>query len=636
MLLDDIRFAVSGPLPFSFVYGGDPAEAVLSGWAMEHEERRSDGRLSSTTTWTDPASGLRVRCHSAHFSEFPALEWMLEFENTGSADTPIIEDVLPLDLQLDAPLDGPAPYWLHRTNGAPSDETDYEPSRLPVWHWQPRRFGPGDGRSSNGCLPFFKVETRAGSVVIAIGWSGQWSAAFEASDEGVLHMAAGMQRTHFRLHPGEHVRTPRILLLEWQGDTVDANNQFRRLIYRHYAARRGDAEPLPVLFSNTCFTRAGAWLNECNADNQISLIDAYAPLGLEAVITDAGWFEGGWPLGAGNWTPRRDAYPEGIAPVARAALDRAMAYGLWFEPERVVAGTSLHMEHPDWVLTDGQDGQRTLLANFGLPEVRDHFLRIVGGFMDLPGFRVYRQDFNLSPLAYWRHTDAPDRQGISEMRYIAGLYDYWDRIIAAWPDSLREECASGGRRIDLETVMRFHIHQDSDYWFQDDTDQCQVWGLSQYLPNSLFTTPISRLDDYTFRSVVATSVCVGWIADSPDFDHARAAELLERYRALRHLIVGDWYPLLPYSRLATDWMAMQWHRPDLGAGIVLVFRRAESPYPIAELALRGLETGATYELASERTGVATRATGDVLLRAFTVEMPERRSSDMIIYRRLDL
>jgi hypothetical protein len=30
-----------------------------------------------------------------------------------------------------------------------------------------------------------------------------------------------------------------------------------------------------------------------------------------------------------------------------------------------------------------------------------------------PGFRVYRQDFNMDPLAYWQHNDASDRQGIT-------------------------------------------------------------------------------------------------------------------------------------------------------------------------------------------------------------------------------
>ena len=55
--------------------------------------------------------------------------------------------------------------------------------------------------------------------------------------------------------------------------------------------------------------------------------------------------------------------------------------------------------------------------------------------MELPGFRVYRQDFNMDPLPYWRHNDTEDRQGITEIRYIEGVYAYWDRIRATWPDA---------------------------------------------------------------------------------------------------------------------------------------------------------------------------------------------------------
>jgi alpha-galactosidase len=182
-----------------------------------------------------------------------------------------------------------------------------------------------------------------------------------------------------------------------------------------------------------------------------------------------------------------------MGPVAQAAKDVGMIYGLWFEPERVMAGTTVQTQHPEWCL--GVQGGSTFLLNFGLPEVQDYFFNIVKGFMDLPGFRVYRQDFNMDPLGFWLANDAPDRQGITEIKYITGLYAYWDHLASAWPDSLREECASGGRRIDLETIMRMHMHQDSDYWFDYDTDQNQTWGLSQYLPNistALMITPFTR------------------------------------------------------------------------------------------------------------------------------------------------
>ena len=362
------------------------------------------------------------------------------------------------------------------------------------------------------------------------------------------------------------------------------------------------------------------------------------PWGLEALLTDAGWFEGGWPAGAGNWNPRKDAYPDGMAPVAAAAKAKGQVYGLWFEPERVVAGTDLHKTHPDWLLRSTDKDQDTYLLNFGRPEVQEYFFNIVKGFMELPGFRFYRQDFNMDPLPYWRHSDAPDRQGITEMKYIEGLYAYWDRIATAWPDSIREECASGGNRIDLETVMRMHLHQKTDYWFDNEADQGSLWGLSQYLPNNIVVAHLNRMDDYSFHSTLASSLCMGWIADAADFDVKRGKALLDQYLADRHLLVGAWYPLLPYSRDALQWTGSQYHRADLQEGLLLVFRRANSPYRTVDVALRGLDPAATYQYeafnpAGER--VTVKATGAELMRGLTLTLPDKQQSDLIVYRRVN-
>jgi alpha-galactosidase len=584
--------------PFSFIYDGQPSDVLLPTWRSESGSTNAGaGGLKSWRTWTDPGTGLRVSWEGLRHHDYADCEWVLFFENTGSQDTLILDKVHALNLTVGSPLGQGELYRLHRSKGAPSNPTDFEPSVVAITNRQVEQLSAGGGRSSNRDFPFFKIESGEGSCIVAVGWSGQWAARVETFSNYYLRVMAGMELTHFKLLPGERVRTPRVLLFHESGDTAECNARFRQLIYEHYAARRNGQPQLPTPFCNTCFTRSGAWLNECNASNQISLIRAYAPLGLEALITDAGWFEGGWPKGAGNWTPRRDSYPQGMGPVAAVAKELGMVYGLWFEPERVVPKTEFHREHPDWVLTNGNKNEAWgLLADFGRPEVQEHFFKIVKGFMDLPGFRFYRQDFNMDPLAYWRHNDAPDRQGITEMKYIEGLYAYWDRIATAWPDGLREECASGGRRIDLETLRRMPLHQKSDYWFDNEVDQASLWSLSQYLPNNLITVPLTRLDDYSFHSTLASSVIPAWIADVPEFDATRAKQLLGRYREIRHLLVGAWYPLLPYSRSQKDWLAMQFHRADLQEGMVLVFRRAESPFRTLEVALRGLENDANYEV----------------------------------------
>ena len=49
-----------------------------------------------------------------------------------------------------------------------------------------------------------------------------------------------------------------------------------------------------------------------------------------------------------------------------------------------------------------------------------------GGFAI--GIDVYRNDFNIDPLEFWRAADSPDRQGITEIRYVEGHYAMWDEL----------------------------------------------------------------------------------------------------------------------------------------------------------------------------------------------------------------
>ena len=625
---------VMSKYPFSFKYSDKSSDDILNTWHKESKTEKIDAdRQKTITTWLDQKTGLKLTFEATRFSDYPALEWILYFENTGNADTPIIQDIKSLDLTFGSPINIKSPYILHKTNGSPSNPTDFEVESVVVDKKHSESMGGGGGRSSNKDFPFYKIETGTGPYIVAVGWSGQWSSEFECADNKHLHVTAGLEKTHFLLHPGEKVRSPLMLVMYWDDDTIESNAQFRQLIYKHYTATRSGKKIDPILFCNTCFTRGGGWLNECNPENQISLIKAYAPLGLDALITDAGWFEGGWPAGAGNWTPRKDAYPDGMAPVAQSAKDNGMIYGLWFEPERVVAGTWIHKNHPEWLLSSRNEPEGTYLLNFALPEVRDYMFNIVKGFMELPGFRFYRQDFNMDPLPYWRHSDPANRQGISEMKYIEGLYAYWERIAETWQDRIMEECASGGRRIDLETIKRMHIHQKTDYWFDNDVDQTSLWGLSQYLPNNVFVAHLNRMDDYSFHSVMASSLCMGWIADAPDFNVELGKKMLDLYRKTRHLLIGAWYPLLPQSRGSVAWMASQYHRNDLQEGMVLVFRHAESPYRSADMALRGLDKDAQYVLTYTSTGQEVTMKGDELMRDLPVTIPEKHKSELILYRK---
>ncbi len=645
--LDELKFGVAPAqrknlFPFSFVYGDKPSDGLLPQWQSRETTETLDGnRTEVVKTWTDSQTKLAVEWHAVSFSDFPAVEWILCFQNTGSSDTPILADIQSLDLYCQERwIDSDTQYRLYKTNGAPSNPTDFEVETVPMQTSYSTTMGGRGGRSSDKDFPFFKIEAAGVSYIFAVGWSGQWRSDIACEQDGSLHVRAGLEKTHFLLHPGERVRMPRILMLRWEGDTWESNAQFRRLIYKHYAAKRNGRNPMPVVFSNTCFTEYGLG-DTANAQNQIALIRALGPLGVEAVVTDAGWMEGSqgdWWKGCGNWYPRKDNYPDGMALVAKAAHEEGMIYGLWAEVETVIQGTWIHRNHPEWLLDIGAHtlgNTPAALLNFGAPRARAYLAETMAKFTELPGFGFYRQDFGLlDPTPFWRKQDEPNRQGIAEIKYICGLYDYWERIAQACPNGLREECAAGGRRIDLETVMRMHIHQKTDYWFDNVVDQASIWALSQYLPNHCFVAQLNRLDDYSFHSTLASSLCLGWTADKESFDSLRGRELVRRYKQVRHLLVGAWYPLTHCSRDTHHWLACQYHRPDLNEGIILAFRRDDSPYQALDVTLQGLGRESVYEVSSDRTGVKERYTGAELTTCYTITLGERHSSDLIVYRNI--
>ena len=85
-------------LPFSFVYGKQASNALLTAWPKKTETKQLDGaRTQRTFVWTDPKSGLEVRLAVVDYAEFPVVEWTAYFRNGGKTDTSILENIQPLD-----------------------------------------------------------------------------------------------------------------------------------------------------------------------------------------------------------------------------------------------------------------------------------------------------------------------------------------------------------------------------------------------------------------------------------------------------------------------------------------------------------------------------------------------------------
>ena len=94
-------------------------------WRTQRVSKKlNDGRTARTTTYTDPATGLEVRCDAVEYSDYPAVEWILHFKNTGKKDTGIIENILPMDLSLTR---GSSEFVVHHAKGSCCNIADFQP-----------------------------------------------------------------------------------------------------------------------------------------------------------------------------------------------------------------------------------------------------------------------------------------------------------------------------------------------------------------------------------------------------------------------------------------------------------------------------------------------------------------------------
>ena len=587
--------------PFSFVYGGKASGELLPGWERTLTMEDEGDCVKHVATWADPGTGLRVVAELKVFKRYGAAEWLLRFENGGTADSPILEDIQALDAGLRTG-NSKQPVLLRRNLGdscGPQSFLNVEDAVAPGGS---ARMAPRGGRSSSGAFPFFGVRFGADTLIAAVGWTGQWAVTLDRSDAGPGRLRAGMEHTHLLLHPGESIRTPRILLLWSKGDVQTAHNQFRRLMLFHYVPQ-SDGKPLALPAVLQTFDRyrlRPGWATEAG---QLEGVRFAHEAGFDAWWFDAAWFPGEFPGGVGNWYAKPEAFPKGLKPVGEACREAGMKFVLWFEPERVGADTQIAREHPEFVFGGTGGG----LFKLHEPEARAFLTELLSQRITEYGIDVYRNDFNIDPLPFWRGNDAADREGMTEIRYIEGLYAMWDELLARHPGMFIDNCASGGRRIDLEMCSRSVPLWRSDtncspghcHWNQD-----HAMGIGQYVP--LHTACAWTPEVYEMRSDATAGLVCQWAYLEEGFPIEEAKRALAEAKAHRKYWYGDLYPLTAAIDAPGQWRAFQLHRADLNEGIVLAFRREDSDYTAMAVRPHALEADTAYRLeAFEEDGAST-------------------------------
>jgi alpha-galactosidase len=641
--------------PFYFKYDGKESPAFIASWQKtEAPVTPSEGGETHHYIYTDPATKLKIAADVRTFTDFDAIEWILHITNGGATDSPILEDIQPLYTSV--ACDSPDAV-LHCAGGSNQSLPDFIPIDNKMPPGTSLLLGSDRGRSSDGgahdplghtgASPYFNLQTGDHGIIGAIGWTGSWIGHVDRPKPGAaIDLHIGFLKTHLLLHPGETIRTARILLMNWKGGDVDeSQNMWRRLILAHYSPKDPHGQVLP---GPICFCSGGDESITKKLATVQFIHDKKIPADLYWI--DAGWYGNdpklNWTKQRGSWSPNKTFYPDGFKPLGEALKAANVGFLVWVEPETAMPGSDIATQHPDWLIhpdTPANEDQ-PYLVYLGNPSALKYITDTISNLITEGEWTWYRQDFNFYPDVYFASHDTPDRIGMTEIQHIEGLYAYWDALLAQHPGLRIDNCASGGRRLDLEMISRSYALHRSDYAGIPLGEQVHTQGLAPWVPlndgiiGTPVTDPSSTVQLYNNRSGYSSGINMAIdpknFANDAAVDASRA--VLEEFLEVRPYTHGDFYALLPYSLEHTDWTAFQWQRPDLKSGVLILLRRDTSPYASLQVNLHAIDANAQYDveirhaLAKEQT---QRLSGNDLAH-LNVTILDKPGSALVFYKKL--
>ncbi len=462
-----------------------------TGYAESELVLSRDYRMSELRKMPCSTPRLGFEFEKQVYSQSNAIEWQVRLRRSANEESILYENVNSADFKVQFPsIKG---LTLHWNKGCHSKATDFQPQFEELATGKPFVLESFGGRSSDGVMPYFNIATKDGGLIVAIGWSGDWRASFESLADGRVRITTGLKYSRFRLQAGEQVRLPSVLLMGYRGDWIEGQNQFRRLMLSTFTPNNhGPMELMPVAAS----VHGQLGFND-TSEKKLKVLAAdiaALKLPLDTFWLDAGWNEGGFPLGQGNPNADPTRFPHALGPVGKEVAKTEMRFLAWFEPERVMRGTWLDKEHPEWLFFPSltppnlrymeNDGFR--LLNLGNAHARRWILNSISKHIHEADISVYRQDFNEYPAYFWHTNEPSDEVGLREIRYITGLYDFLDELAQRHPALILDNCASGGRRLDFEMMRRCVVLWRSDSCWDDESFprnvQAMTHGLSHWLP----------------------------------------------------------------------------------------------------------------------------------------------------------
>lgn len=631
-------------------------------WGSDRVVEHADGTMESIIELVYSAMPVTVGVHTkldgTRFQE----RW-LEIENTGKVDI-ALSRVFPWcglfyednDLTITTADSGPA-FTLGRFKHsvwAMEGEFAWEPlpeGTLKIEHTR-KLFNP----------PMYAVRNESSGelTLLHFEWSGNVTAEFTRLSPPItsryrhpwgqqyLHAKLGLAgpAPHRFVLPGQKVRTPSIHLSMMYGSMDDAVNQLHRHLRRSVIPAQPAGSEHLVQYNHWGSNGGHA---PVSPERLINEIDVAASVGAELFMVDAGWFGSDqkyWMSNVGDWyeNPHLNGRLSEIYDYARA---KGMKCGLWMEIERASFSSELAKKHDDWYIRLGQ--RKLEMLDVSKPDVEQYLTDTICRVIEHYRLDCFRLDHNYDQAT---GGEALTEHGIenSMWKYFEGLYRVFERVRNRYPGTLLENCSSGGGRLDLGMMRRFHYTQMTDNAHPVEQlrilngltlalppETCMSWagvGMNTYPADPDFAI---RAGMFGHLNLSGVDLSVEKTNDTGLKSWKRGVELYKTFlrpflsdcRVFHHTERQDYLH-------KGDWVVLEYASADASRAAVGLFRlhQAKEGEPF-QLKLRGLDVSRTYRVLFDNAGRAVTLTGyELSVRGIPVELPGPMTSELLMIEEL--
>ncbi len=612
--------------PFSFKVDGEefnPAE-----WDYNLTEAPEFGTVyaggqTEYIVLTNSEKGLELKVELTVFENSATCQWTVYIQNIGSGNSGVISDFYALNTSF---ATGEAELYYSMGSDTAASDFSLIKKNLSATAFG---FGGADGKPTQNYLPYFNVNGEGCQFILGIGWTGQWASSFSQKN-GETSITAKQESLEAYLLPNESIRSPLVSLSFYSGNPLKGFNLFRNWVM-------DSVYPEEVTKNYYTVMEVAGPTSTRTSDEIINILDNeiadFVYDEIDAFWMDAGWYtyNEGWYDGVGNWTVDTSRYDNGISELSSYAKNKGLGHVLWYEPERLYRDTHFYnigSQNSEWLVDIGEENIMYNLAN---EDAFNYYCEYLLNSMKENGITVYRQDFNFAPLQYWQKADAEyydGRTGICENHYITNLYRFLDYLSENIEGLIIDNCASGGKRLDLEMTYRSIPFWRSDYncaYHSDlfDATQSHTYGISFWLPIS--GANLYMQDEYAARSAIMPLMLMDFYSHQhPDFS----------FHSEQRALMGEKYYPLDFGSFDKDKiLAMQFSTEDATRGMALVYKRAKVNDKEYTVKLNGLIPTQEYTLydidAPEKTYTLT---GEQLMNeGYTLELPKGEKAIVLMF-----